>query len=427
MKFTLQAFGSAGDIRPLIALGGGLRAAGHDVLVLTTPIDNQDYAPLCLGLGVAHRQVPSSMTLSQATIQDIARLKNGLTMLKRTFEETFLPFVDEMYRVALEACRESDALVSHFSLYSAKAAAIQAGKPHISVTYWPGSLPSLHLPIEHPLWGPLFNPLIGKVLEVAFDSFLKRDMTALWERAGLKPPAHVYPHALFSDELNLIPASPLLWQAPPDWSPAHQLCGFFEMPDAAEAWEMPPTLRDFLAEGEAPIYFTFGSMQHIYPEAMRDLFLETARLLGARAIVQTNRVPTGTRVGEVYFLDKVPHQRIFEHCRLIVHHGGAGTTQAAIRAGRPSVIVAFNEEQVFWGKKLAQQGLSPSPLRYQKTTAPQLAGAVRQASESMRSKAEALGHAMREEKGIATAVQLIETHLTHHVARTSSPTHQEAP
>ena len=94
----------------------------------------------------------------------------------------------------------------------------------------------------------------------------------------------------------------------------------------------------------------------------------------------------------------------------VVHHGGAGSTAAGLRAGKPTVICPFFGDQPFWGRRVAALGAGPRPIARDELTAERLAAAIRDAVESntIRARATALGGAIRAEDGVAAAVPFIE-------------------
>ncbi|MCA9913496.1 MAG: hypothetical protein KC496_09110 [Anaerolineae bacterium] len=108
-----------------------------------------------------------------------------------------------------------------------------------------------------------------------------------------------------------------------------------------------------------------------------------------------------------------PHDWLFPRMSVIVHHGGAGTTAAALRSGIPGIIVPFFGDQPYWGRLVHRQGVAPAPIPASKLTAERLAAAIREALEdhAMRQHANKLGAAIRAEDGIGNAVKVIESLL----------------
>jgi len=93
----------------------------------------------------------------------------------------------------------------------------------------------------------------------------------------------------------------------------------------------------------------------------------------------------------------------------VVHHGGAGTTAAGLRAGVPSIITPFFGDQPFWGQRVLMLGVGPAPIPKKKLTTERLAAAITQAmnDNAMRGRAAALGARIRSEDGIGRAVALV--------------------
>ncbi|MFL5587557.1 MAG: glycosyltransferase, partial [Ktedonobacteraceae bacterium] len=99
---------------------------------------------------------------------------------------------------------------------------------------------------------------------------------------------------------------------------------------------------------------------------------------------------------------------LFPQMAAVVHHGGAGTTAAGLRAGIPSVIIPFFAEQPFWGRRIAELGVGPKPIPRKRLSQERLAAAIHTAAsdESMRKRAGALGECIRAENGVARAVEV---------------------
>jgi sterol 3beta-glucosyltransferase len=94
----------------------------------------------------------------------------------------------------------------------------------------------------------------------------------------------------------------------------------------------------------------------------------------------------------------------------LVHHGGAGTVGAGLRAGVPNVVVPFTSDQPFWGRRVFALGVGPEPIPARRLTADALASAIAQAvgDEAMRARAQALGERIRDEDGVARAIAVLQ-------------------
>ena len=114
----------------------------------------------------------------------------------------------------------------------------------------------------------------------------------------------------------------------------------------------------------------------------------------------------------VIAIKQAPHDRLFPHMAAVVHHGGAGTTAAALRAGIPQVIIPFFGDQPFWGRKIHQHQLGPAAIPHQKLNRDNLSQALEQATQSdtIKQQAKHMGRKIRQEKGIQNAIDFIDTY-----------------
>jgi UDP:flavonoid glycosyltransferase YjiC (YdhE family) len=182
--------------------------------------------------------------------------------------------------------------------------------------------------------------------------------------------------------------------------------------------DLPMGLDEFLSAGDPPAYFTFGSMMPSSLDYLREtvtIWTEAARRLGCRAILQIPWSDASVFDSDRrwFKLERAPYHKVFPRCSMVVHHGGAGTTQSALLAGRPSLIVAHVSDQFFWGAELERLGVAGKTLKRKGLKAGKLAARVAKVLEdpTMLSSATALGRRMAGENGVATAVELIEKHL----------------
>jgi sterol 3beta-glucosyltransferase/vancomycin aglycone glucosyltransferase len=176
---------------------------------------------------------------------------------------------------------------------------------------------------------------------------------------------------------------------------------------------MPESLRRFLDAGPAPVFATFGSMTAAESEvaASAKQLVDAALGAGLRAIIQSDwtRVASNPEYPSIYRLSRAPHGRVFPYCAAVVHHGGAGTSHAAARAGKPSVVVAHGADQLFWASVLRRAGIAGAPLKRRSFTAERLAREIRRVvnSPEIVGRAAQVGEAMRSEDGVKVAVERI--------------------
>ncbi len=205
--------------------------------------------------------------------------------------------------------------------------------------------------------------------------------------------------------------SPSVIPKPPDWGDNVHVTGYWFL-DTDDDWTPPPDLLAFLEAGPPPVYVGFGSMSSRNPEETGRIVLDALERSGQRAVVlagwgglQMTNVPD-----TVFRLESVPFSWLFPRVSAVVHHGGAGTTSAGLKAGVPSIIVPFFGDQPFWGKHVAELGAGPTPIPRRKLTAARLADAIHQAvtDRTMRTSAADLGARIHAEDGVTEAVSVIQ-------------------
>ncbi len=418
MKIGLQTWGTAGDVRPFIALAGGLSAAGHEVTLAYTDVDNKQYDEWARLGGFRIIQVGHVDPGDEGLRSRIVRSMNPLRQWELVMANCLDPLDEEIYRAACALCESNDVVVGHGLVHHLQVAAEKKGVPYAGVMLQTNAATSrFSAPGGFPNLGPWLNPLMWKGAQLMVDRVLKVRFNKLRHKEGLPPIAHAldgpvprHPH--------LHAYSPALGAPPRDWSPLHQVCGFLEVPMHLESWQLPADLSAFLQAGEAPVFLGFGSPNGV--ESSFGTVAETTRLLvdavrraGCRAIVQAPWSTLGDIPDhpDIYRLEQGPHGALFPHCSLVVHHGGAGTTHTAVRAGCPSVVVAHWLDQIVWALRLWELGLARRPLLRRKLKVEKLAQEIRsvQADPRFRERAAEVAAAMRTENGVKTAVATIES------------------
>ena len=216
---------------------------------------------------------------------------------------------------------------------------------------------------------------------------------------------------------SLVAVSPSLFPRPADWSSKLEVSGFLSLPEIAERWEPDAALAEALEA--RPVFFTFGSMFNLHGGADGERVARTVRALasaaelaGVSAVIQAPRVVTEAlpaRAG-ITWVERVPHAAIFPRCSAIVHHGGAGTVQSALRAGRPSIVVPHAADQFHWADLLHEKGLAAAPLPIKKLEARALAARLRATvgDAMMERNAKELAVALSNERGPERAAELLE-------------------
>jgi sterol 3beta-glucosyltransferase len=197
---------------------------------------------------------------------------------------------------------------------------------------------------------------------------------------------------------------------PGDWPASSHMTGCWFL-DEADAWIAPPPLQAFLDSGEPPLYIGFGSMGAARGEERARTVLRALERAGERAVLVTGwgglkatEVPSN-----VFVVDNVPHDWLFPRVKAVVHHGGAGTTMAGLRWGKPTVICPFLGDQPFWGHVVHRTGLGSAAVPQAELTSERLALAIRDALQpNVMKRAGDVGGRIQSERGADRAAELIE-------------------
>ncbi|KMZ65431.1 Sterol 3-beta-glucosyltransferase, family GT1 [Zostera marina] len=202
--------------------------------------------------------------------------------------------------------------------------------------------------------------------------------------------------------------SPHLVPKPKDWGPKIDVVGFSFL-DLASNYKPPESLVKWLESGSKPIYVGFGSLPVQEPGKMTEIIVEALEKTGQRGIINKGWGGLGNLEEPkefIYLLDNCPHDWLFFHCMAVVHHGGAGTTAAGLKAGCPTTIVPFFGDQPFWGEQVHSRGVGPPPIPVDQFTLTKLVDAINfMLDPKVKERSVELGNAIASEDGAAGAVK----------------------
>ncbi len=410
MKITLLTYGSRGDVQPFVALARCLQLRGHEVL-LAAP---HRFAEFAAEYGISFVPLAGDPEEISRRINDAGT--NTLRMV-RGMRDYVLSIAGEVARAAFGACESADLIVHSFLFtVGAHSLALQMGIPDVSAQLFPmfqptREFPNVAMPGVPP--GPLSaltHWLANQVFWYGGNSGYARLRKQL---PGKLPERLYWPFKETSGRSRtpmLSAWSPSVLPPPHDWPPgAVEVTGYWFL-DPLEDFQPPSALADFLAAGEEPVCISFGSM--IHRQAGR-IAREVMKSLAARR--QRAVILTGWQAWEVdpteqvLFLQGAPHAWLFPRCKAVVHHGGAGTTAAALRSGVPNIVVPFAADQLFWARRLHALGLVREPVRVEHLTAEWLSAALAEAREGeSQQRASRMGARIEAEDGLGKAAAAIE-------------------
>jgi UDP:flavonoid glycosyltransferase YjiC (YdhE family) len=420
VRITIPTTGSRGDVQPYVALGAGLLRAGHRVRLAT----HADFEGMAHEHGLDFFPVEANGRALHGSETGVRMTRAGDNpfVFLREFARLRQPLLRTVMANCWEACADADVvLLTPTALLVGWSVAEKRGLPVCWTSLQP-TTPSRYLANflfpDAPRWLPfrgLYNLLTHWAAGEALWQFLRAAVNdARREVLDLPPlPLPGPVGMMLAPTLRLYGYSPHLVPRPPDWGDNHHVTGFWFL-DAAPGWAPPAGLEDFLAAGPPPVYVGFGSMHDRDAAAATELVLEALARASRRGVLHTgwgglHEVPPSDHVFPV---GPVPHDWLFPRVAAAVHHGGAGTVAAALRAGVPSVLVPFMADQPFWARRVSALGAAPAPIPRKRLTAERLAAAIRAAVDGppIRRSAAELGAKVRADDGVARAVEVFERH-----------------
>jgi sterol 3beta-glucosyltransferase len=205
-----------------------------------------------------------------------------------------------------------------------------------------------------------------------------------------------------------------VYPKPADYPTHHHITGYWFL-DRRDDWNPPASLEEFIAAGPPPFYFGLGSMTSNEPGRLSKILAASLKNTGQRGVLSTGwgNLDFGQTEKDLFTIDSTPHDWLFPRMRALIHHGGAGTTAAGLRAGKPTLVIPFFGDQPFWGDRVQALGVGPRLIRQDKLSERRLTTAIETILDSsdISSKAHTLGEKIKRERGLNNAVELIEGYL----------------
>lgn len=423
MRILVITVGSRGDVQPYVALGKGLQLAGHDVTLATCA----RFRSFVTDQGLAYGQLSDDILLlldsaaGRAAMEDatgvLGAVKTNIK-LARQANPINRRLLSDAWTVARQA--KPDLVIYHPKVLAGPHIAEKLDVPVVLALPVPVAVPTGDFPLvglpQLPL-GRWYNRLTYRLAGAGYRMYdgmvntFRRDTLGLAKTSGAAlttrlPDGRPIP-VLHGISEHVLPR-------PADWPGHAHLTGYWFLDDAAH-WQPPADLVDFIAAGDPPVYVGFGSMAGRDPRRLASLVSEALRRAGVRGIIAAGwgGLAETESSDRIWHLTQAPHDWLFPQMSAVVHHGGAGTTAAALRAGKPSVVCPFLLDQFVWGRQVFALGAGSAPLPQRKLTPQRLATAIRTVTTNadIRATAASLGRSLAAEDGVANAVARINTLL----------------
>ncbi|MFF8835590.1 glycosyltransferase [Streptomyces sp. NPDC015130] len=389
--------GSRGDVAPFTGLSAGLVRAGHEVTLAAHGL----FEPLVAGSGVRFRPLPVDprAELHSARGRRLHDARTGAGKLVR-LASMARGAVDAMTAALVDVAREGDVLLVSGSLgplgYAiADGLAVPAMGLHLQPLHPTREFPAPVLGTRS--LGPVGNRLSGRFVMTSVELMFTDAVRSLRRRHGLVTAGRSRAR---HTPLVLHGYSELVVPRPRDWPAGLEVSGYWW---PYETGRLSPELEDFLAAGPPPVFVGLGSATVPDPERVSREIVTALRAANVRGIVQRGWAGLGAGGDDILTVDEVPHSLLFPRTAAVVHHAGAGTTAAVLRAGVPTVPVPIQFDAAFWASRLTALGTAPAAVPLRRLTSESLAGALRRATEdgSHRARARALADRLAVEDGVA--------------------------
>ncbi|MUM19282.1 glycosyltransferase family 1 protein [Mycobacterium sp. CBMA271] len=198
---------------------------------------------------------------------------------------------------------------------------------------------------------------------------------------------------------------------PEDWRAGLDVTGYW-WPEPDPQWSPAAELVDFLAGGAPPVFIGFGSTMTSAKHAahISEVAQKALRQAGVRGIVHAGWSGLDAVGDEILTIEDVPHSWLFPQMAAVVHHCGAGTTAAGLRAGVPAIAAPGLGDQPFWARRLKGLGLSAATIPQRALTVERLADAIRVAltDDGLRERTRQIARVLAAEDGPAQVVRMVD-------------------
>jgi len=413
MKITILTAGSRGDVQPYNALGVGLKNAGHIVRFPAPETFRSLVSQAGLDFVQTHSFSPQDF-IKRPDLQAAVKQGNQLKVLSTLLKEAG-PMMESLLTEFWQASEAADLVITSGAFYLASEGAEKLGVPWLPALLGPYH-PTVEFPSPFlsngPRWGGRYYRLTHRLFEQMIWQAGRRAINTRRAKLGLRPVSFGGPFADIRQRRipHLFGFSPSVIPKPADWPDTHLITGYWFL-DKPTDWQPPAALKQFLEAGPPPVCIGFGSMDTEDLASIMRLTIDALSLSGQRGLLLTGWAGTGVKdlPEQVYQTEAVPHDWLFPQVAAIVHHGGAGTTAAGLRAGKPAIITPFGGDQFFWQKIVAQIGGGVLAPPFKRLTAESLSQAISAtiANPTLQATAASIGAQIRAENGVARAVEAI--------------------
>lgn len=407
---TILCSGSRGDFQPYIALALELKKLGKQVLIS----GSRSFESFIRSYGIDFYPIQAdfeSLKVDKKMLKEAQTADNPFKMLLafNKMKKYGIYMTKEFY----SACEGSELIIYHPGCTIGYFAAKKLGIPSVLASPFP-----LHKTREQPSviqYGrikpsPLKNLISYKMLQGMLWLVSKDSIKAYWKKQFGSTPRNfgcTFERHTEGRHPAVISCSNFVFKRPSDWNENIHQSGYWFLEEPVD-YVPSKELLDFLGSGDKPVYIGFGSVFHEdQKESLSKLVIEALVKSGRRGIIcgmgKLNNLPDS-----VFAIDSIPHSWLFERVSAVCHHGGAGTTSAGFKAGVPSIIIPFANDQFAWAHRAYDLGVGSKPIPIKKLNSDNLSEAISFAhQDNIISNAKVLARNMATENGAKDCAKVI--------------------
>ncbi|TKA27022.1 hypothetical protein B0A50_05213 [Salinomyces thailandicus] len=414
LRITCLTIGSRGDVQPYIALCKGLKAEGHHPRIAT----HHEFGGWVRKHGIDFVPVEGDPA-------ELMRICVEYGMFTPSFllevNSKFRGWLDTLLFSAWQACKGSDLLIESPSAMAGIHIAEALGIPYFRAFTMPWTRTRAYphaFSVPAKKMGGHYNYYTYTIFDNLFWQITAGQINR-WRRKALS----LQPTSLEKLQQNKVPFlynfSPNVVVPPLDFSDWVRVTGYWFL-DEGDDWTPPEDLMRFIQKAREDkqklVYIGFGSVTVGDSKQLTQQVVDAVLKADVRCILSKGwsdrlevKDPTAIEVPlptSVFQIRSAPHDWLFRQIDAAVHHGGAGTTGASLRAGVPTIIKPFFGDQYFFATRLEDLGVG---IHLKKVTVNTLGRALWIAThdERIRTKARVLGERIRSEDGVGTAIKAI--------------------
>jgi sterol 3beta-glucosyltransferase len=411
MRILLIGFGSRGDVQPLIPLGNGLKEAGYEVSIAAGSNFQQWIEDEGFNYELCHVDMEAVMNSENAK-EWVENSSNNPIKEAQNMRRLVSDFGIEGAEDFIEMAEKADVLVSGLPIFHIiESLAQKFNKKHITILFVPMNptrdADATMVPMI-PQKSIFLNRLSGYIGQY-FTHYIFGDAANTFRESIDLPPMRYsdYVRAYNRDVPVIYGLSQQVMPRPDDWREHIYVTGYW-FHDTKGDWQASSELETFLKAGKAPVYIGFGSMSNKNPEATTRIMIDALKQTGQRGIIYTGwaGLEAEDLPEDIFLLDYAPHDWLFPRMAAVIHHGGAGTTAAGLRAGVPSAVVSHMADQPYWGRRIHELAVGAPLIRRHELSTERLADTIQLMinDTAMQERAAELGERIRQENGVANAV-----------------------